>query len=203
MAARESRESPETLRPHHTRRGERVSLETRLCEARPQYWSNGGDAWISSRGFTDRPDPSWRWFEGDDPRVRWSQFPQFFGMFAYDGVVESAGRVSPFGEKRGQPAAPHLALVADGYTDGATVSWHRRGMSRGPVARRVRCSDKPKLMSSRGTSGPRRVRRAAAGRRANAHAEPSCRFNCRGIPTKCLLSSQPCHRRQHSLHDAV
>jgi hypothetical protein len=40
-------------------------------------WNRGGDVWITRRAWADRPNPSWGWTEGDDPRIAWSQIPAF------------------------------------------------------------------------------------------------------------------------------
>jgi hypothetical protein len=46
-----------------------------------ETWAKGGDAWVSKRLFSEKPDASWNWVEGDDPHVRWEHLPQFFKQF--------------------------------------------------------------------------------------------------------------------------
>jgi len=41
-------------------------------------WDEGGEVWVSRRAFAARPDFDWNWAEGDDPNVRWRDFPEFF-----------------------------------------------------------------------------------------------------------------------------
>jgi len=41
-------------------------------------WDEGRDVLLSSRLVADRPDESWNWVEGDDPRVSWREFHDFF-----------------------------------------------------------------------------------------------------------------------------
>ena len=41
-------------------------------------WKNGGRAWLANRFLADLPDPAWGWVEGDDRRIRWSDFHLFF-----------------------------------------------------------------------------------------------------------------------------
>ncbi len=44
-------------------------------------WAEGRQVWISRRGLADRPAAEWLWVEGDDPRVKWADFPIFFRGF--------------------------------------------------------------------------------------------------------------------------
>ena len=46
-----------------------------------ETWAKGGDAWLSKRLFSARPEADWNWVEGDDPRVRWSDIYNFFSQF--------------------------------------------------------------------------------------------------------------------------
>jgi hypothetical protein len=41
-------------------------------------WDQGGDLWISRRVLSSQPKPEWNWVEGDDRRVSWTDFYQFF-----------------------------------------------------------------------------------------------------------------------------
>lgn len=43
-----------------------------------QSWRNGRQVWISKRLLASEPKPEWNWVEGDDTRIRWSDFPAFF-----------------------------------------------------------------------------------------------------------------------------
>lgn len=43
-------------------------------------WEKGGDAWLSSRLLSARPEPHWNWVEGDDPRVKWDDVYKFFAQ---------------------------------------------------------------------------------------------------------------------------
>jgi hypothetical protein len=58
-------------------------------------WAGGGRVWISRRAFVASPPSSWKWAEGDDPRLRWKQFPEYFAQVdvgppvgGEDGFVE-------------------------------------------------------------------------------------------------------------------
>lgn len=52
-----------------------------------QTWAKGGDAWLSERLFSAKPDPAWNWVEGDDQRVSWDHLYKFFSQFE-TGVLE-------------------------------------------------------------------------------------------------------------------
>ena len=52
----------------------REMLSTRAQRA----WANGGHVWISRRAFVKSPPPSWKWAEGDDPRLSWRDFLAYF-----------------------------------------------------------------------------------------------------------------------------
>jgi hypothetical protein len=54
-----------------------------------KVWENGGDVWVSKRLWSPRPQPSWNWVEGDDPRVSWPDLPRFFATVDTD--AESGG----------------------------------------------------------------------------------------------------------------
>jgi hypothetical protein len=43
-----------------------------------QTWTSGGDVWVTKRTLAERPNPSWRWVEGEDPNLRWVDLPSFF-----------------------------------------------------------------------------------------------------------------------------
>jgi hypothetical protein len=66
-----------------------------LAARADRAWSRGGRVWISRRAFVAAPLPGWKWAEGDDPRLRWKDFPAFFGQLdvgppvgGEDGFVE-------------------------------------------------------------------------------------------------------------------
>ena len=46
-----------------------------------EAWAKGGDAWLSTRLFSAKPEASWNWAEGDDLRVPWSDIHKFFAQF--------------------------------------------------------------------------------------------------------------------------
>jgi len=41
-------------------------------------WDNGGNLWISRRLLSNRPRSEWNWVEGDDQRISWTDFYEFF-----------------------------------------------------------------------------------------------------------------------------
>ena len=58
-------------------------------------WAEHGRVWISRRAFVTSPPSSWKWAEGDDPRLRWKQFAEYFAQVdvgppvgGEDGFVE-------------------------------------------------------------------------------------------------------------------
>ena len=58
-------------------------------------WDSGGRVWISRRAFASAPNASWRWAEGDDPKLHWRDFPTYFSnvdvgppVGGADGFVE-------------------------------------------------------------------------------------------------------------------
>ena len=58
-------------------------------------WADSGRVWISRRAFVASPPGSWKWAEGDDPRLHWKEFPEYFGevdvgppVGGEDGFVE-------------------------------------------------------------------------------------------------------------------
>ncbi|HEU4507664.1 MAG TPA: hypothetical protein VFR78_05465 [Pyrinomonadaceae bacterium] len=64
----------------------REEFAQRMLEA----WDKGGDAWISTRMFHPKPEASWNWVEGDDPRVRWEHLHAFFTQFDTGPVAGGA-----------------------------------------------------------------------------------------------------------------
>ena len=58
-------------------------------------WADSGRVWISRRAFVTSPPRSWKWAEGDDPRIHWKEFPEYFSQLdvgppvgGEDGFVE-------------------------------------------------------------------------------------------------------------------
>jgi hypothetical protein len=43
-------------------------------------WAKGGDAWLSARMLSAKPEPHWNWVEGDDPVVKWDDIYKFFAQ---------------------------------------------------------------------------------------------------------------------------
>jgi len=43
-------------------------------------WSGGGDVWITRRVLSPKPKAEWNWVEGDDRRLSWTDFYQFFSQ---------------------------------------------------------------------------------------------------------------------------
>ena len=46
-------------------------------------FQSGGQVWVSERVLRDRPLPDWKWVEGDQQGVTWTDFPQLFRSLAY------------------------------------------------------------------------------------------------------------------------
>jgi hypothetical protein len=53
-------------------------------------WSRGGDAWLSARMLSAKPEPHWNWVEGDDPRVKWDDIYKFFSQLHKGDVASGA-----------------------------------------------------------------------------------------------------------------
>ena len=69
-------------------------------------WAAGGDVWLSTRAFAPAPRADWNWVEGDDPSVRWADFPEFFRPFEFG---ETAGGADGF--RRLLPSAHNEGLL--------------------------------------------------------------------------------------------
>jgi hypothetical protein len=72
-----------------------VAWRDTLAARADRAWSSGGRLWVSRRAFVATPLPTWKWAEGDDPRLHWKDFPAFFGQLdvgpsvgGEDGFVE-------------------------------------------------------------------------------------------------------------------
>ena len=66
-----------------------------LARRADSAWAQGGRVWISRRAFVTSPLPSWKWAEGDDPRLHWKDFQEYFAQVdvgppvgGEDGFVE-------------------------------------------------------------------------------------------------------------------
>ncbi len=62
-----------------------------------QNWKAGSDVWVSKKLLAARPTSGGTWVEGDDPRIKWKELPDFFGQFATDrseGGEDGCVRVS-------------------------------------------------------------------------------------------------------------
>lgn len=64
----------------------REEFASRMLES----WSKGGDAWLSARLFSPKPEAAWNWVEGDDPRVPWEHIHKFFTQFETGTVAGGA-----------------------------------------------------------------------------------------------------------------
>jgi hypothetical protein len=53
-------------------------------------WDRGGDAWLSARILSAKPEPHWNWVEGDDPRVKWDDIYKFFSQLNTGDVASGA-----------------------------------------------------------------------------------------------------------------
>lgn len=51
-------------------------------------WTGGGEVWITRRLLSPKPKAEWNWVEGDDQRLSWTEFYQFFSQLE---VGEPAG----------------------------------------------------------------------------------------------------------------
>lgn len=71
-----------------------------------KVWGDGGDVWVSKRAWSPRPQPSWNWVEGDDPRISWADVPRFFSTLNTD--ADSGG---PDGFFRIARTSANLALL--------------------------------------------------------------------------------------------
>ena len=66
-----------------------------LARRADSVWAEGGHVWISRRAFVPSPPRSWKWAEGDDPRLHWKEFREYFSQVdvgppvgGEDGFVE-------------------------------------------------------------------------------------------------------------------
>ena len=56
-------------------------------------WAKGGDAWLSARLLSAKPEPHWNWVEGDDPRVKWDDIYKFFAQLHTERCRQWSGRL--------------------------------------------------------------------------------------------------------------
>ncbi len=78
---------------------------TRLLHWRAEFaaralddWKHGREVWISRKLLAPRPELNDTWVEGDDPRIRWKELPEYFRKLATDreeGGVDGFYRLSP------------------------------------------------------------------------------------------------------------
>ena len=66
-----------------------------LARRADSVWAEGGHVWVSRRAFVASPPSSWKWAEGDDPRLHWTEFRDYFSQVdvgppvgGEDGFVE-------------------------------------------------------------------------------------------------------------------
>jgi hypothetical protein len=62
-----------------------------------ERWSKGSDVWVVKGAFSDRPDASLAWVEGDAAGVHWRDIPSFLRTLEYDresARADGARRVS-------------------------------------------------------------------------------------------------------------
>lgn len=50
-------------------------------------WEKDGQAWLSVRLLSAKPEPDWNWVEGDDPRVKWEDIYKFFSQLHTSDVA--------------------------------------------------------------------------------------------------------------------
>jgi hypothetical protein len=49
-----------------------------LAAETARVWDARGRVWSSARAFAPVPAGNWRWAEGDDPKLHWRDFPEYF-----------------------------------------------------------------------------------------------------------------------------
>jgi hypothetical protein len=54
-------------------------------------WEGGAEVLVTERLLAATPEPHWDWVDGDDTRVRWSEFPEFFAPLTYGSAVGVRG----------------------------------------------------------------------------------------------------------------
>jgi hypothetical protein len=72
-----------------------VAWRDTLASRASRAWAQGGHVWIARRAFVESPPEAWKWAEGDDRRLHWRDFPEFFraldvgpSVGGEDGFVE-------------------------------------------------------------------------------------------------------------------
>lgn len=50
-------------------------------------WRDGGDVWLTTRVWAQRPEVEWGWVEGDDPNLSWNGIVDFFRSFDHGPAV--------------------------------------------------------------------------------------------------------------------
>lgn len=56
-----------------------------------EQWAANRELWVSERLLAPRPERQWKWVEGDDRRVRWSDLPAMFTALQFDSRVLPGG----------------------------------------------------------------------------------------------------------------
>jgi hypothetical protein len=91
----------------------KLGWRAEFAEVARETWAKGGSLWISDRLLRDRPLPEWNWVEGDDPSLKWKDFPGYFTQFhAADVVGGSDGFVLI-------PDQPHNRAILESAKPGA------------------------------------------------------------------------------------
>ncbi|MBM3813753.1 MAG: hypothetical protein FJW20_19170 [Acidimicrobiia bacterium] len=50
-------------------------------------WASNQEVWLSERLLAKRPEAHWLWVEGDDPRIRWSDFSAVLAPLEFDAKI--------------------------------------------------------------------------------------------------------------------
>ena len=77
-----------------------------------ESWAAGGRVWVTRRAFSTQPAADWGWVEGEDPRLHWADFRQFFASLdATSSVGGSDGFVELPASDRNRAALHALAIA--------------------------------------------------------------------------------------------
>ncbi|MBS1853822.1 MAG: hypothetical protein JST11_00535 [Acidobacteria bacterium] len=61
---------------------------TVFAESTLAQWAQDREVWVSERLLANRPEARWRWVEGDDRRIHWSDLPAAFGQLDRDRRIQ-------------------------------------------------------------------------------------------------------------------
>jgi hypothetical protein len=119
----------------------RESVSRRILQA----WGDGERVLISSHLMAPKPDASWNWVEGDDKRVSWRDFHQFFGMLEITPATSGQGEfreLLPTPRNRNVlqgvgSALPDTAVPAESKTDASVATAAPRACRVDEKARRI------------------------------------------------------------------